>query len=146
MKTKTRSLSGLQIGWHIPLAVLVAISLVPILFAALYSLKSLQDSWLDTRSENPMSDFLLTVMGALAEVERKQTIKRVKEGMQVAKSKGTHIGRPKANKAKALHAIELYDSGNYTVKEIEDITGISRATIYRRLKERDLKQAYKEGV
>ena len=47
MKTKTRSLSGLQIGWHIPLAVLVAISLVPILFAALYSLKSLQDIYRD---------------------------------------------------------------------------------------------------
>ena len=47
MKTKTRSLSGLQIGWHIPLAVLVAISLVPILFAALYSLKSLQDIYSD---------------------------------------------------------------------------------------------------
>ena len=49
MKTKTRSLSGLQIGWHIPLAVLVAISLVPILFAALYSLKSLQDIYSGAR-------------------------------------------------------------------------------------------------
>ena len=47
MKTKRNPLSGLQIGWHIPLAVLVAISLVPILFAALYSLKSLQDIYSD---------------------------------------------------------------------------------------------------
>ena len=104
------------------------------------SLKSLQDSWLDTSSDNPMSDFLLTVMGALAEMERKQTIKRVKEGMKVAKDKGTHVGRPRTSKAKALHAIELYDSGKHTVKEIEEITGVSRATIYRRIKERDLKE------
>lgn len=105
------------------------------------SLKSLQDSWLDTSSDNPMSDFLLTVMGALAEMERKQTIKRVKEGMQVAKSKGTHVGRPRGNRSKVTHAMELYDAGKHTVKEIEEITGLSRATIYRRLRERDLQES-----
>ena len=47
MKTKRNPLSGLQIGWHIPLVILVLISLVPILFAVVYSLKSLQDIYSD---------------------------------------------------------------------------------------------------
>ena len=42
MKTKLRRPSVRQLGWHIPLALLAAMALVPLVFAALYSLKSLQ--------------------------------------------------------------------------------------------------------
>lgn len=100
-------------------------------------LKSVQDTWLDTSDDNPMSDFLLTVMGALAEMERKQTVQRVKEGLAVAKSKGKVFGRPPANPHKVALALELYDNGKHTVKEIEAITGLSRKTIYNKLKERE---------
>lgn len=98
------------------------------------SLKSLSDSWLDISGESIMSDFLLTVMGALAEMERKQIHQRVKEGVAVAQSKGVQFGRPRANSNKVAHALELYSKGEHTVKQISDITGISRATIYRKLK------------
>ncbi|MGE6629597.1 recombinase family protein [Bacillus sp. NPDC077027] len=99
------------------------------------SLKSINDSWLDTTSENPMSEFLLTVMGALGQMERAMTIQRVKEGVQVAQEKGVKFGRPKANKNKVNYALELYHSRKLTVREISDITGISKATLYRKLKE-----------
>lgn len=104
------------------------------------SLKSLQDTWLDTTSENPMSDFLLTVMGALAEMERKQTVQRVNEGMAVAKAKGIKFGRPRANKAKVDLALELYDKGEHTVKEIAEVTELSRKTIYNYLNKRKEKE------
>jgi DNA invertase Pin-like site-specific DNA recombinase len=52
------------------------------------SLKSLHDTWLDTTSDNPMSEFLLTVMGALGQMERAMITQRVKEGVRVAKDKG----------------------------------------------------------
>jgi len=100
-------------------------------------LKSVQDSWLDTSSENPMSDFLLTIMGALAEMERKQIVKRVNEGLAVAKAKGKEFGRPVKNKTKVEYAIKLYDSKEHTVKEISDITGVSKATLYRKMKQRE---------
>lgn len=100
------------------------------------SLKSLQDTWLDTSSENPMSDFLLTVMGALAEMERKQTVQRVNEGLEVARSKGVKFGRPRANQSKVDLALELYDKGEHTVKEITEITDLSRKTIYNYLNKR----------
>lgn len=98
------------------------------------SLKSLNDSWLDTTNDNPMSEFLLTVMGALAQMERAQITQRVREGVAVAKAKGTKLGRPKKNKQKVDHAIELYVKGDHTVPQIVQITGVSKATLYRKIK------------
>jgi DNA invertase Pin-like site-specific DNA recombinase len=39
---------------------------------------------------------MLTVFGALAELERESTLQRQREGIDVAKTKGKHLGRPKA--------------------------------------------------
>lgn len=100
------------------------------------SLRSLHESWLDTREDNPSGEFMLTIMGGLAEMERKQINKRVMEGIEIAKKKGVKFGRPVANQDRVNHALDLYDSGRYTVKEVERLTGISKSTIYRRLKER----------
>lgn len=103
------------------------------------SLKSINDAWLDTTSENPMSEFLLTVMGALAQMERQMITQRVKEGVKVARAKGVKFGRPTANKNKVDYAIELYEAGEHPVRKICDITGISKATLYRKIKEAGLK-------
>lgn len=100
-------------------------------------LKSINDSWLDTTSDNPMSDFLLTVMGALGQMERAMITKRVQEGVDVAKRKGVKLGRPTANKNKVAYALELYDAGCHTINQIVDITGISRATLFRKVKARE---------
>ncbi|KIL20594.1 MULTISPECIES: recombinase family protein [Bacillus] len=99
------------------------------------SLKSINDSWLDTSTENPMSDFLLTVMGALGQMERQMIQQRIKEGVKVAQEKGVKFGRPTANRNKVVYALELYHSGRHTTREIADITGVSKATLYRKLKE-----------
>jgi DNA invertase Pin-like site-specific DNA recombinase len=99
------------------------------------SLKSLQDTWLDTTEDNPMSDFLLTVMGALGQMERQMITQRIREGVKIAQSQGVQFGRPKANKNKVAYAIKLYNEGTYSTKEICDITGVSKATLYRKLKE-----------
>lgn len=108
------------------------------------ALKSVKDTWLDTTSENPMSDFLLVVMGAMAEMDRKQIVKRVNEGLTVAKSKGVKLGRPKTKKSKVDVALKLLDEGGYTKKEIAEIAGISRKTLYNIINEREAKK-YGEG-
>ncbi|WP_079709897.1 recombinase family protein [Paraliobacillus ryukyuensis] len=105
------------------------------------SIKSIQDAWLDSTSDNPMSTFLMTIMGALAEMERAMINKRVNEGIAVAKQKGVRFGRPTKNKNKVNHALELYHAGEHTTKEIADITGVSKATLYRKLKEQELQEA-----
>ncbi|MCY7797773.1 recombinase family protein [Bacillus spizizenii] len=98
------------------------------------SLKSLNDSWLDTTNGNPMSEFLLTVMGALAQMEREQITQRIREGVAVAKAKGTKMGRPKKSKHKVELALDLYAKGEHTVPQIVEITGVSKATLYRKIK------------
>jgi DNA invertase Pin-like site-specific DNA recombinase len=108
------------------------------------SLKSINDSWLDTSKDNPFSDLLLTIMGGLAEYERKTIMVRQKEGIELAKKKGKYKGRVKkyTEKHKGMqHAIELYKQGNKTVKEICEITKVSRSALYREIRKRDLKQA-----
>lgn len=99
------------------------------------SLKSISDSWLDTTADNPLHDFLLTVLGALGQMERAMITQRVREGVKVAKDKGVKFGRPTANRNKVDYALELYQAGGHTSQQIADITGISRATLYRKIRE-----------
>lgn len=49
---------------------------------------------MDTAS--PQGKFMLTVFAALAELERQSTRQRQLEGIEIAKQKGKHLGRPKA--------------------------------------------------
>lgn len=99
------------------------------------TLKSINDSWLDTTSDNPLNEFLLTVLGALGQMERQMITQRVKEGVKVAQANGVQFGRPKAKKSKVALALQLYSEGEHTGKEIAEITGISRKTLYNKIKE-----------
>lgn len=101
-------------------------------------IKSIKDTWLDTTSDNPYSQFLLTVMAGVNQLERDLIKQRQKEGIEVAKEKGKYKGRVKkyAENHKGMqHAIELYKDGSKTVKEICQITQVSRSTLYRKIKE-----------
>lgn len=94
------------------------------------SIKSLKDSWLDTTSENPYNDFLLTVMSALSQLERDLTVMRTKEGLASAKARGRKGGRPSIRNSKSdLVAIML--SKGYKIKDIVEQTGLSRSSVYR---------------
>jgi DNA invertase Pin-like site-specific DNA recombinase len=106
------------------------------------SLKSIKDGWLDTSSQNPMSKFLLTVMAALAELERDQIKERQKEGIAIAKQNGVYKGRLKKYSDKhpgMQHALELALQRDKTVKEICEITKVSRSALYRELKNLEAK-------
>lgn len=101
-------------------------------------LRSLKDTWLDMRSDNPYSQFLLTVMAGVNQLERDLLQMRQREGIEIAKSKGVYIGRVKKyhKKHKGMqHAVELYLGGKDTVQEICEKTSVSRSALYRRLKE-----------
>jgi DNA invertase Pin-like site-specific DNA recombinase len=49
---------------------------------------------LDTST--PQGQFMLTIFAAVSQLERDSILQRQKEGIQVAKEKGKHLGRPKA--------------------------------------------------
>ncbi|ASK61347.1 resolvase [Virgibacillus phasianinus] len=111
------------------------------------SLRSIKDSWFDMTDENPFSGFLLTVMSGLSEYERKMIRMRQQEGIKQAKFKGKFKGRVKKYTEKhpgMNHAIELYEKGDRTVKEICAITKVGRSSFYRGLKKRE-EQQYVSG-
>lgn len=97
-------------------------------------IKSLSEPWLDTSSAQ--GTFLLTVFAGLSQLERELIRVRCAEGMAVYRQKNAVWGRPKKRNSRIDHALQLYDSGNYSMKEITDATGCSRSTIYRRILER----------
>ena len=57
------------------------------------ALKSLQESWLDTRDEG-LGQLLLAIFSWVAQQERKRIIERTKAGLQRARKQGKTLGRP----------------------------------------------------
>jgi len=95
--------------------------------------RSLQEN-IDTGSSG--GKLIFHVFGALAEFERDIIRERTKAGMAAAKSRGRVGGRPrKMDKKKIAYAKALMDSEENTVDDICSELGISRATLYRYLKE-----------
>ncbi|MFL0584837.1 recombinase family protein [Solibacillus silvestris] len=54
-------------------------------------------------------------------------------GMAEAKAKGKSIGRPKKSDENVKKAIDMYQSGKFTLLDIKNETGISKSTLYRYL-------------
>ena len=61
-------------------------------------------------------------------------MERTKEGLKSARARGRKGGRPRVNQRDIERALKLYDSQTYSIKEITEMTGISKATLYRYLK------------
>ncbi|MFJ7639410.1 recombinase family protein [Peribacillus sp. NPDC097225] len=84
---------------------------------------------------------MITVLSGIAEFEADMIKERQLEGIEEAKQRGVYKGRPKkyTENNKALqYALKLFHDrarNKMTVKEIEEITKISRATLYRAGKE-----------
>ena len=98
-------------------------------------LKSAHEPWLDTTEANPMSSFLLTIIGAFSQLERDMIAERIKQGCEVARKKGVKFGRPLKNGDNVQHAIELYINKEMSTRQIEKATGVSRSTLMRRVRE-----------
>lgn len=94
------------------------------------AIKSLKDNWLDTTSDNPYNDFLLTVMSGLSQLERDLISARTKEGLASAKARGREGGRPNKRNEKADVVEMLYKEG-YKITNIAKKTELSRASVYR---------------
>lgn len=80
---------------------------------------------------------MITVLSGIAEFEADMIKERQLEGIEEAKQRGVYKGRPKKyteNNRGLQYALELFHNratNQMTVKEIEEITKISKATLYR---------------
>lgn len=90
------------------------------------------DMGVDTSTPN--GKLMLSVLGAVAEFEREIMLERQREGIAKAKAEGKYKGRAPTARAK-LDEIEALKAEGLKESEIASRTGISRASVYRLLKE-----------
>lgn len=64
---------------------------------------------------------------------------RTKAGLESARARGRSGGKPKKDKKYIEKALKLYDTEQYTVNEIEEMTSVSKATLYREIGKRKSK-------
>lgn len=84
---------------------------------------------------------LFNVLAMVAEFEADLIRMRTVEGMRIAKAKGHLRGKtPKLNVRQEAHLVELLDSGRYSTREVADLFGVARSTVYR-AKQRSLAKA-----
>ena len=96
------------------------------------NLVSLKES-IDTTSST--GKLLFTLMSALAQFERDVLADRTKEGLAAARARGRKGGRPPTDKDAVRRAVRLYKTGEYTVSEIVEMTGVRKTTLYKNLRE-----------
>ena len=92
-----------------------------------------QKESIDTKTST--GKFMLTVFGAIAELERGYILERQREGIEIAKGQGKYKGRP-AKKLDNFYEVywEWYDK-KITATEACRRLGISRSTFYRKVNE-----------
>ena len=90
-----------------------------------------------TKELDPLTEAMLTIMGAFSQLERKMIKQRVKSGMANAKAKGKIIGRPCVT-IETIPTIfykhyPKYKNGEINKKEFSRLCNLSYPTIYKYL-------------
>ena len=95
------------------------------------TLVSLKES-IDTNT--PTGKLLVTVMSAIAQFERDCIAERTVEGLKAARARGRTGGRPRTNEDQVKKAVKMYNTQQYSIREIEEMTGVKKDTLYRAMK------------
>jgi DNA invertase Pin-like site-specific DNA recombinase len=77
-----------------------------------------------------ITDLVLSILSYVAEQERLDIKKRQREGIESAKKRGKHLGRPKLNQDKLVQVEALIQAG-VKVNEACETIGISRRVYYK---------------
>lgn len=88
-------------------------------------------------TSTPQGKFMVTVFGAMAELERDTILQRQAEGIAIAKEQGKYKGRApmKIDKEKFDAMVEQYKAGNRTAVSIMKEFNITATTFYRWIKQ-----------
>lgn len=96
---------------------------------------------LDTRNGKDLmgtfiADLVLQILSFVAQSERENIKKRQAQGIAAAKAKGVKFGRPKVPTPNNFYKqILKWKKGQITTSEILKLTGLSKSTFYRKVKE-----------
>ena len=88
-------------------------------------------------TSTPQGRFVLTVFGALAELERENILERQREGIEIAKADGKYKGRMpvQINEQKFREVCSKWRAGEITATAAMKTLGVKPNTFYRRVKE-----------
>ena len=96
-------------------------------------IKSLKEPWLDTTTSQ--GRLLFSIFAGVSQFERDLIQERTVEGLNAARARGRMGGRPKVDKKKIDLALKMYEDKTCAVSEILKVTGISKATFYKYVKQ-----------
>ncbi|SBV99145.1 Resolvase, N-terminal domain protein [uncultured Eubacteriales bacterium] len=86
-------------------------------------------------TSTPTGKFMLTVFGAVAELEREYILQRQREGIEIAKRQsGKYTGRKSIQHPDFHKVITHWRGGNITATQAMRQLGMSKATFYRKVK------------
>ena len=85
-------------------------------------------------TSTPTGKFMLTVFGAVAELEREYILQRQREGIAIAKENGVYKGRKPLERADLPSVVRLWRDGRITAVEAMKRLNMKPSTFYRRVK------------
>lgn len=91
---------------------------------------------LDTST--PSGRFVLTIFGAVAQLEREYLLQRQKEGIAIAKQEGKYKGRKPIERPDMNLVVASWQKGEITAVEAMRRLKISKTTFYRIVREKNL--------
>lgn len=86
-------------------------------------------------TSTPSGKFMLTVFGAVAQLERDYILQRQKEGIAIAKANGKYQGRKKIQNDRFDEIYEKWKNNEITATQAMKLLNYSKTTFYRRVKE-----------
>lgn len=98
---------------------------------------------LDTST--PSGRFVLTIFGAVAQLEREYLLQRQKEGIAIAKREGKYKGRKPAVRPELDTVIASWENGEITAVEAMQRLKVSKTTFYRIVRDRNKKER-RDGI
>ena len=83
-----------------------------------------------------VTNILIEVLASIAEQERLTIRKRQREGIDAAKKKGKHLGRPRVNTPDNMDVVlGEWTKGQISAKEAMRLTGLKRSSFYKLTRE-----------
>lgn len=82
----------------------------------------------------PSGKFMLTIFGAVAELERDYLLQRQREGIEVAKTKGVYTGRKPVVHVDFDTVVRKWHAGQITAVEAMKRLNMKSSTFYRKVK------------
>ena len=83
----------------------------------------------------PTGKFMLTVFGAVAELEREYILQRQREGIAIAKANGVYKGRKPIQRAAFETIVTQWQNGEMTAVEAQRRLVLTPSTFYRKVRD-----------